>query len=126
MDDVALQKQGVISPQNLAAVSVEQFFACELRVGTVLACELNPRARKPSFVLTIDFGPLGLRTSSAQLVVLYSPETLIARQVIAVVNFPARNVAGVESQCLVLGIETPEGVVLLGVERPVPNGSRVS
>lgn len=120
------QKEGTISSQIAEAVDVEQFFACDLRVGTVLECELNPRARKPSFKLTIDFGPLGQRTSSAQLVALYSPESLILRQVIAVVNFPSRNVAGVESQCLVLGIETPEGVVLLDVERPVPNGSRVS
>lgn len=120
------QKEGTISPQIADAVDVEQFFACDLRVGTVLECELNPRARKPSFKLTIDFGSLGQRTSSAQLVALYSPESLILRQVIAVVNFPSRNVAGVESQCLVLGIETPEGVVLLDVERPVPNGSRVS
>lgn len=120
------QKEGIISAQIADTVAVEQFFTCDLRVGTVLKCEPNPRARKPSFTLTIDFGPLGHRTSSAQLVSLYSPEALISRQVIAVVNFPSRNVAGVESQCLVLGIETPEGVVLLDVERPVANGSRVS
>ena len=120
------QKGGEIAPQAADPVSVEQFFACDLRVGTVIECQLNPRARKPSFKLTIDFGPLGQRTSSAQLVALYSPETFISRQIIAVLNFPPRNVAGVESQCLVLGIETPEGVVVLDVERPVPNGSRVS
>lgn len=126
MNFMESQKEGVISAQIADTVAVEQFFTCDLRVGTVVKCELNPRARKPSFKLTIDFGPLGQRTSSAQLVALYSPETLISRQVIAVVNFPSRNVAGVESQCLVLGIETPEGVVLLDVERPVANGSRVS
>ncbi|MCC7436885.1 MAG: tRNA-binding protein [Armatimonadetes bacterium] len=126
MSFTEVQKEGGSLPQTADPVAVEQFFACDLRVGTVIECQLNPRARKPSFKLTIDFGPLGQRTSSAQLVALYSPETLISRQIVAVVNFPPRNVAGVESQCLVLGIETPEGVVLLDIERPVPNGNRVS
>jgi tRNA-binding protein len=94
-------------------------------MGTVAACEINPKARKPAYKLTIDFGPLGLRTSSAQLIGLYSSEQLTGRQIIAVVNFPPRNIAGVESQCLILGADTPEGVVVLAAERAVANGSRI-
>jgi tRNA-binding protein len=109
----------------LPAITPEQFFACDLRAGTIIACELNAKARKPSYKLTIDFGPLGTKTSSAQLTGLYAPEQLLGRQVIAVMNFPPRNVAGVESQCLVLGVDTPDGVALLALERVVENGSRV-
>ena len=108
-----------------APVPPETFFACDLRVGTVTACAPNAAARKPAYVLTIDFGPLGARTSSAQLTGLYQPDQLIGRQVVAVVNFPSRHVAGVESQCLVLGVDTPGGVTLLAMERPVENGARV-
>ncbi len=111
--------------QPLPTIPTETFFACDLRVGTIVSCELNAKARKPAYRIEIDFGPLGLRTSSAQLTQLYTPEQLIGRQIVAVINFAARNVAGVESQCLVLGIDTPGGVVLLAMERAVENGSRV-
>ena len=94
-------------------------------LSPVTACVPNAAARKPAYVLTIDFGPLGTRTGSAQLTGLYQPEQLIGRQVVAVVNFPPRRVAGVESQCLVLGVDTPGGVALLAMERPVENGARV-
>ena len=108
-------------------VSPDLFFSCDLRVGTVLSCNINPNARKPAYVMTIDFGPeLGTRVSSAQVTDLYRADELIGRQVVAVVNFPPKSVAGVESQCLVLGTHTRAGVVLLGVDRRVPDGSRVS
>jgi tRNA-binding protein len=113
------------STTPLSQISTETFFACDLRVGTVTSCELNPKARKPAYKLTIDFGELGMRTSSAQLTALYTPEQLMGRQIVAVINFAPRNVAGVESQCLVLGIDTPGGVALLAMERAVENGSRV-
>lgn len=109
----------------LPAITTEQFFACDLRVGTIIECELNPKARKPAYKLTIDFGPLGTKTSSAQLTGLYSPSELTGRQIVAVMNFAPRNVAGVESQCLVLGVDTAAGVALLAMERTVENGSRV-
>ena len=96
-----------------------------MRAGTIVACELNVKARKPAYKLSIDFGSLGTKTSSAQLTGLYSPEQLVGRQIIAVMNFAPRNVAGVESQCLVLGVDTPGGVALLAMERVVGNGSRV-
>ncbi len=111
--------------QPLLQISTETFFACDLRVGAVTGCELNTKARKPAYKLTIDFGELGPRTSSAQLTALYTPEQLLGRQIVAVINFAPRNVAGVESQCLVLGVDTPGGVALLAMERTVENGSRV-
>lgn len=109
----------------LPTISTETFFVCELRAGTVMACSLNPKARKPAYRLEIDFGPHGRRSSSAQLTQLYTPEQMLGRQIVAVVNFAPRNVAGVESQCLVLGTDTLDGVVLLALERAVENGARV-
>ena len=108
-------------------VTPDVFFSCDLRVGTVRTCALNPKARKPSYVMRIDFGPdMDSRVSSAQITDLYRPEQLVGRQVVAVVNFPPKNVAGVESQCLVLGLQTERGVVLLCADRAVPDGTRVS
>lgn len=98
----------------------------DLRVGRITRVEANARARKPAYQLWIDFGPLGERTSSAQLVALYRPEDLIGRQVIAAMNLGSRNIAGFDSQVLVLGLPDPEGrVVLLVPEREVPPGGRV-
>ena len=114
------------APAEIAPeVGVDTLFACDLRVGTVLACEPNARARKPAYKLTLDFGPLGRKTSSAQVTGCYAPEQLVGRQVVAVVNFPPRQVAGVLSQCLVLAVDGDAGLVVLGVERPVANGQRV-
>jgi tRNA-binding protein len=114
-----------VADAALSTVSPETFFACELRAGTVVRCEPNPKARKPAYILTIDFGTRGLRTSSGQFTRLYGADQLVGRQVVGVLNFPSRNIAGVESQCLVLGFDTPEGVVLLQPERAVANGERV-
>ena len=109
-----------------AAVDVETFFQVDVRVGRVIGATLNPKARKPAYRIEIDFGALGTRTSSAQLTALYQPEDLIGRQVLAVVNFPPRRVAGVDSQVLVLGVADEDGnVILLSTERPAPLGARV-
>lgn len=105
---------------------VEAFGALDLRVGRVLRAEPNERARKPSFKLWIDFGPLGEKTSSAQLRALYSAEELVGRLVVAAVNLGSRNIAGFVSEVLVLGLpDAQEQVVLLAVERDVPLGGRV-
>lgn len=113
-------------PEVAAETSIDTFFEIDIRVGRVVAAVLNPKARKPSYRMEIDFGPLGMRTSSAQLTALYTPEELIGQQVLAVVNFPPRRVAGVESQVLVLGVSDPDGaIVLLTAEREAPLGSRV-
>ncbi len=113
-------------PAPVAETTIDTFFEVDIRVGRVVAASLNPKARKPAYRMEIDFGPLGMRTSSAQLTALYTPEELIGRQVLAVVNFPPRRVAGVESQVLVLGVSDPdEAVILLSTEREAPLGARV-
>jgi len=107
--------------------SADDFFAIDMRVGTVVEAANFPEARKPSLRLAIDFGPeLGVRRSSAQLTVHYRPEELVGRQVVAVVNIGTRRIAGFTSEVLVLGaMPTATEVVLLGVDRPVANGTRI-
>ena len=102
------------------------FEKVHLCVGTVIAAEDLPKARKPAYVLTIDFGPHGVKRSSAQLTKHYTKEELIGRQVVAVINFPEKQVGSVMSQCLVTGFADAKGdIVLTAVERPVPNGERL-
>jgi tRNA-binding protein len=110
--------------------TIETFDQIDMRVGRVIACEPFPEARKPSFKLTIDFGPLGTKRSSAQLTAYYTPEVLVGRLVVAVVNFPPRKIAGFLSEVLVLGvpgegIARQGAVVLLAPEREVAPGARV-
>ena len=109
-------------------ISPDQFFEADVRVGVVIAAGAFPEARKPAYQLTIDFGPeIGVRKSSAQITDLYTPETLTGRQVIAVVNFPPRQIGKFMSECLVIGAPDELGrIVLLAPERPVPNGSRIA
>jgi tRNA-binding protein len=105
---------------------LEAFETLDLRVGRILQAEPNERARKPAYKLWIDFGPLGEKTSSAQLRALYTVEQLVGRLVIAAVNLGERNIAGFRSEVLVLGLPSAAGdVVLLAVEREVPLGGRV-
>jgi len=106
---------------------ITAFQTLDLRVGRVLEASVNAKARKPSYVLKLDFGAeLGIKTSSAQLTVHYRPEELVGRQVVAAVNLGSRNIAGVLSEVLVLGLPDPEGsVILLTPEREVPLGGRV-
>jgi len=105
----------------------DDFFAIDMRVGTVLEAAPFPEARKPAIQLTIDFGPeLGVRRSSAQITRHYTPETLVGRQVIAVTNIGTRKIAGFTSEVLVLGaMPGPTEVVLLNPDHPVPNGTRI-
>ena len=104
----------------------EAFQTLDLRVGRIIRAEPNERARKPSLKLWIDFGPLGEKTSSAQLKAVYEADDLVGRQVIAAVNLGTRNIAGFMSEVLVLGLPNEDGeVVLLAVEREVPLGGRV-
>jgi tRNA-binding protein len=106
--------------------AMEAFGVLDLRVGRILRAEPNDRARKPAYKLWIDFGPLGEKTSSAQLKGLYRAEELVGRLVIAAVNLGARNIAGFPSEVLVLGVPSEQGeVVLLQVDREVPLGGRV-
>lgn len=107
--------------------TADEFFATDMRVGTVLEASAFPEARKPSIRLTIDFGPeLGVKRSSAQLTVHYRPDELVGRQIVAAVNIGTRRIAGFTSEVLVLGAMPSDAeVVLLGPERPVANGTRI-
>jgi tRNA-binding protein len=106
--------------------TIQDFEQLDIRTGTITACEPFPEARKPAYKLAIDFGPdLGVKRSSAQITALYAPEQLVGRQVLGVVNFPSRLVAGFPSEVLVLGVYTPKGVVLVGADRLVPDGLRL-
>ncbi|SEM45275.1 tRNA-binding protein [bacterium A37T11] len=103
------------------------FEKIELRVGTILAVEDFPKARKPAYQLTIDFGEkIGVRKSSAQITVHYHKQDLMGKQVVAVVNFPKKQIANFMSECLVTGFADENGdIVLASVERNVPNGSKL-
>lgn len=105
----------------------EEFMQHDIRVGTVVEAEPLPKARIPAIKMTIDFGPLGLKRSSAQITQRYTPDMIIGKQVVAVVNFPPRRIAGFVSEVLVLGGVPGEGdVVLLTPDSPLPNGTPIA
>lgn len=110
-------------PPAKPTVGVEIFQQLDIRVGRIVQARPAPRARRPAYQLVIDFGPLGQRTSSAQITDYYTPDELVGRLVVAVVNFPPKLVAGFKSEVLVLGAMEPDGkVVLLQPERPCAPG----
>ena len=111
----------------MAELSFDDFQKVDIRVGTVTRAEPFPEARKPAIKLWVDFGgEIGVRKSSAQLTVHYTPEVLVGRQVMAVVNFPARQIGPVRSEILVLGVPDANGaVVLLAPDQSVPDGGQM-
>ena len=108
-------------------IGYADFERVDIRVGTVVEARNFPEARKPAYILVIDFGPgIGVKKSSAQITVHYEPEALVGRQVLGVVNFPPRQIGPVRSEVLTLGFMDADGaVVLAGVDRPVPNGKKL-
>ncbi|WP_062013182.1 tRNA-binding protein [Aureimonas sp. AU4] len=110
-----------------AEITYADFERVDIRVGTIVSAEPFPEARKPAFRLQIDFGPeIGVRKSSAQITVRHSLEELVGRQVMAVVNFPPRQIGPMRSEVLTLGFPDADGhVVLASLSHPVPNGGRL-
>lgn len=111
----------------MSEISFDDFLKVDIRVGTVTNAEPFPEARKPAIKLWIDFGPeVGERKTSAQITAHYTPETIIGRQVSAVVNFPAKQIGPFMSECLVLGFSDEDGgIVLISPNKPVPNGQKL-
>ena len=111
----------------METISFDGFLKVELRVGRVLSAEPFAQARKPAYILHVDFGPeLGVRKSSAQITVHYTPEELVGRLVVAVVNFPHKQIGPLMSECLVTGFHDADGAVALCVpDRAVPLGTRL-
>jgi tRNA-binding protein len=116
-----------VSETASAPIKFDDFLKVDIRVGTIVAAETFPEARKPSLRLRIDFGhDIGIKKSSAQIVRHYAPEALVGRQVAAVVNFPPRQIGKFMSEVLTLGFPDQDGeVVLIGPDHAVPNGGRL-
>ncbi len=106
-------------------ITFEDFSKVDLRVGTIIDVKDFPEAKNPAYQLTIDFGSLGLKKSSAQITSLYKKEQLLNRQILAVINFPKKQIAKFMSECLVMGAVDGHKVILLNPEDKVPNGSVV-
>jgi tRNA-binding protein len=114
-------------PHLKVPIQPSDFAKIDIRVGRVVSASLNEKARKPAYKLSIDFGPLGVLGSSAQITEHYSPENLIGQLVVAVVNFPPKHVAGFRSEVLVLGADHPtDGIILLQPTKPIAPGTPVA
>jgi tRNA-binding protein len=111
--------------QREESISWADFSKVDMRVGTVVSAEPFTEARNPAYKLVVDFGELGTRRSSAQITKLYQPEELVGKQVIAVVNFPPKQIATLKSECLIMGAVSGDDVTLLTTDKPASNGLRI-
>lgn len=103
----------------------EDFAKMEIRVGTIIHAEVFKEAKKPAYKMSVDFGEYGILKTSAQITSRYQPEEIIGKQVIAVVNFPPKQIATLQSECLILGALNGSEVILLTTDQPVSNGCRI-
>ncbi|RUA09142.1 MAG: tRNA-binding protein [Flavobacteriia bacterium] len=108
------------------AISFNDFLKTDLRIGTIIEIEDFPSARKPAYRMKIDFGGLGIKTSSAQITTLYTKKELLNKQVVAVINFKPRQISNFLSECLILGIQNDKDVVLLQPQKHAKNGTKVT
>ncbi|RUL71865.1 tRNA-binding protein [Dyella choica] len=117
-----------MSVQTVAteAISWADFEKVLMVAGTITRVEAFPEAHKPAWKVWADFGPYGERKTSAQIATLYTPETLLGRQIVGVINFPEKQIGPFRSQFLLTGFPTEQGVVITSIERPVPNGTRLA
>lgn len=111
--------------EQQSMITWDDFVKIDMRVGTIVEAEVFKDVRKPAYKITIDFGELGYRKSSAQITKQYTPDSLIGKQVICVVNFPKKQIATIQSECLVMGIVDGDIVTLLSPERKVQNGLKI-
>jgi tRNA-binding protein len=111
----------------MQTINWNDFEKVELRVGTIIDVQAFPEARKPAYIVQVDFGEeIGIRKSSAQITDIYSMDELVGKQVVAVVNFPAKQIGPIKSQCLVTGFYREDGAVVLAVpDQPVHNGAKL-
>ena len=107
-------------------ITLADFSKVEMRVGTIISANINKGARKSAFKLQIDFGEYGIKNSSAQITDLYNANDLVGKQVIAVMNFSPIKISEVKSEVRILGAETPNGVILISLDKKTPNGSLIS
>lgn len=115
-----------MSEQQREEISWSDFEKVLIVAGTIIRVEPFPEARKPAWKVWVDFGPYGERKTSAQIAALYTPESLLGKQIVGVVNFPEKQIGPFRSQFLLTGFPTEQGVVITTVERPVPNGTRLA
>ena len=106
-------------------VTIEDFMKLDVRVGTIIEAKVFEKAKKPAYQLKIDFGEFGIKKSSAQITDLYKPDDLVGKQILAVINFPPRQIADFMSEVLVLGTYSKDGVVLITPDRKVNNGDKL-
>ena len=107
-------------------ITLDDFSKVEMRVGTIISASINKGARKPAFKLQIDFGEYGIKNSSAQITEFYTPDNLVGKQVVAVMNFEPIRISEVKSEVRILGSVTEKGVILLSLDKKIPNGSLIS
>ncbi|MGY6562758.1 MAG: tRNA-binding protein [Luteibaculaceae bacterium] len=105
--------------------SWENFTALDIRVGTIIKTAIFKESKKPAYKVWVDFGPLGIKKSSAQITTLYSVEDLVGKQVIAILNFTPKQIANIKSECLILGAVDGKDITLLTTDKPTPNGLKI-